>query len=502
VLPHNAIYFRIIWISLQYKRIFGTEFAPKQKDLLDAPIWQGAWMSDSSDNIEDLRSAFSLLTELVPAEETAAFSLRHSPATVYTTLTTLLILTLQRLSKDQTLQAVVRDVLSEHTYLFPNNKRVREGTLSANPSAFSKARQKLSVQHTENFCDAVAKAIIDRGPASFQDRKIFVIDGTTIALSPSSELTEVYPPATNQFGKTVWPIMMITVAHELYSGAALRPEFGAKFGEDNTSEAEQIEVLAQRIEPNSILLADAGYGIFRVVYGCRQARQDMIVRLTNSRFKTMKRNAQLIAEHGAISHYRSQWKPTSKDRKNNPNLPENAHVWIEMYSGQTSKGEPLHVASTIDLLPEKAFELYGLRYTAVEHDIRDIKTTLNLDRMAAQSDDMVCKEILCSMVAYNLIVQFRKQAASKANLPPRRISFTRCYDTIRFFLFNFGDNPLERWLARYDQAIKLASKDVLPIRPGRSFARKAHPKRPKSTNEQRHRKPKKTIPTQETKPDT
>ena len=446
---------------------------------------------ESTENPQDLdlRSAFDLIKQLLPPDKIAAYSLRLSPATVYNTLTTLMILTLQRLGGGQSLETVVREVVGQHKYLFPDNKRVREGTLSTNSSGFSKARGRLSVELTEHFCDAVAKAIIEREKPAFQDRRIYVVDGTTIALSPTSELTKVYPPATNQFGQTVWPILMMTVAHELYSGAALRPEFGAKNGQDNTSEAEQIETLAKRIERGSILLADAGYGIFRVVYRCKaQSGHDVIARLTNARFKALKRQAKLVDNNDGIDHYELNWKPSAKDFENNPELAKDANIFVHIYSQEKSEGETLHVVSTMDLEPAKAMEVYGLRYTSVEHDIRDLKVTLNLERMAAESEAMVKKEILCSMVAYNLVIQFRHQAADIAKLKPRRISFKRCYETVTYYLLQFGSRPLEDWLARYAEALTVCSKDILPIRPGRSFARKAHPKRPKSTNAQRYKK--------------
>lgn len=440
----------------------------------------------------DLRSAFDLIMELLPPDKIAAYSFRSSAATVYNTLATLLILTLQRLGGGSSLQAIVREVVGYHTHLFPDNKRVREKTLSTHPSGFSKARGRLSVELAENFCDTIAKAIIERATPAFPDRHIYVVDGTTIALSPTSELTRVYPPATNQHGETIWPILMLSVAHELSSGAALRPEFGAKNGDDNTSEAAQMEALAQRIERGSILLADAGYGIFRVLYRCKEhAGHDVVARLTNARFKAMKRQAELVSKEEGIAHYQLTWKPTAKDLKNNPDLCKDASLRVRIYSQERSNGKCLHVVSTMALDPAQAIELYGLRYTAVEHDLRDLKVTLNLEHMAAESEAMVKKEILCSMAAYNLVVQFRRQAARKAKLPPRRISFKRCYETVRFYLLNFGPRPLEEWLARYEQAVLIASKDVLPLRPGRSFPRKAHPKRPKSTNAQRYKKPQK-----------
>lgn len=458
-------------------------------------------MPNDSEVRLDLHSAFELLTELLPPDRMAVYSLRQSPATVYNILTTLLILTLQRFNGGHSLQTVVREVVGQHTYIFPDNKRVREGTLSSNPSGFSKARQRLSVEYAENFCDEVAKAIIRRGQAALRDRQVYVVDGTTVALTPTSELTEAFPPSTNQFGETVWPILMLTVAHELYSGAALRPEFGAKFGEDNTSEAEQVETLAKRLEPGSILLADSGYGIFRVVYRChRECRHDIIARLTNARFQYMKRKARLVSDDGVTSRYQLDWRPSAKDRKNNPDLPQDAMVCVHIYSTLTAGGEQLHVVSTMDLEAEQALELYGLRYTAVEHDIRDLKVTLNLEQMAAKSPEMVKKELLCSMVAYNLIVQFRRAAADKAKVRPRRISFTRCYDTVRVYLLNFGARPLEDWVARYEEALAVASKDILRKRPGRKFPRKAYPKRPKSTNAQRYKRPPSSATTPTTKP--
>ncbi len=68
-----------------------------------------------------------------------------------------------------------------------------------------------------------------------------------MTLSPTSPLRDAYPPATNEHGETVWPIMMLMVAHELQSGCALVPEFGAKYGPENTSEARQATAIGRRI---------------------------------------------------------------------------------------------------------------------------------------------------------------------------------------------------------------------------------------------------------------
>ena len=434
---------------------------------------------------QQLSSAFDLILKHMPDSAISAFSLRLSPATVYTTLTTLLILTLQRLSGGCSLETVVREALANHSQLFPDNKRVRDGTLSENPSGFSRARLKLSVETTEKFCDIISESLIRPYHGDLQESKTYVIDGTTLALAPTDELAKVYPPARNQYGQSVWPVMQLTVAHELISGVALRPEFGAMYGADNTSEAEQIENLIKRLPINSILLADSGYGIFRVVYRCVLAKHNVIFRLSNSRFKAMVRSARLVDTVDGIQKYELLWKPSVKDLKHNPELPGDAQVLVNIYSktgnNHQGKEEALHVVSQMNLEPAEVMAAYAQRYNRIENDIRDLKVTLNLEQIRAQSDEMVRKEILCGMAAYNTVVQLRRLAAAKAGVEPKRISFRRSLDTTRSFLLAFGRTNLEEWTNRFQQAINLVSKDLIPIRPGRSFPRKAHPKRPKST---------------------
>jgi hypothetical protein len=439
-------------------------------------------MTALQENISDAEftSAVELLHQMIPADEIEAFSLQHSPATVYTTLATLWMLTLQRLGGGKSLEAIVKETLTHNRDIFPDNKRVREGTLSNNSSAYSEARHRLPIEVVEHFTDSVAQTIIDSCPDVLNDRQAFIIDGTTFKLAPTSNLREVYPPASNQHGETVWPILMLTVAHELRSGAALRPEFGAMYGSKNTSEAKQAMAISRRIPVGSVILADAGYGIFSVVHAMLGAGHDILFRLTKSRFKALRRKAELIEQTEGASRYRLEWRPSAKDRKTHPELPQDASVTVELHAIKLDNDQWLYLVTSMDLDSEQAADLYARRYD-VEHDIRDIKVTLGVENMRAQSDEMVRKEMLCSMVAYNLVVQLRREAAKVAKLPPRRLSFTGVWNTMQSCLLHQSHCDASTWQERYAAALSMASTDKLPNRPGRSYPRRAHPKRPKST---------------------
>jgi len=67
--------------------------------------------------------------------------------------------------------------------------------------------------------------------------------------------------------------------------------------------------------------------------------------------------------------------------------------------------------------------LYGRRWL-IETDLRSLKQTVRLQRISVQSADMMEKELLVAVMAYNLVRAIMFQAAQLANIDPRQLSFT------------------------------------------------------------------------------
>ena len=427
---------------------------------------------------QEFTTAVEMLRRLLPDEELNQLQ-PTGPATVYTTLVTLWMMVTQRLAGGQSLLATVKEVLASSRSLLPDNKRVREGTLSETSGAYAGARTRLHLETVELFAERVSKSLIEASPPWFEGRRAFLLDGTTVTLAPTTALRAAFPPATNQHGESVWPVALLLMAHELQSSCALLPEIGAMYGPDNTSEAQLTRQLASRLPRASIVLADAGFGIFSVAHALVSAGQSILLRLTKSRFKSLTRQATLVDEWEGHRTWRLSWTPSPKDRQSNPELPEDAalDVWVHAVPlGQ----ETLHLVTTLPVSSVQAGEFYARRYD-VEHDLRDVKVTLDIESIRAQSVEMFRKELLTSLVAYNLVVQFRRQAAALAGLPPRRLSFTGVWNTFESFLLHQPPTSAAEWTARYEAALRIAARDKLPHRPGRSYPRRAHPRRSKST---------------------
>jgi hypothetical protein len=417
---------------------------------------------------QEVLSAARRLRDVMSGEELNVMQ-PLGPAAVYTTLTTLWMMVMQRLGGGLSMQAVVKEALSHAGDVFPEGKRVREATFSARDTAFSDARQRLKLGTVTHLLEAVSSSLI-KACAVPGERPVFIVDGTTLTTAPTDDLKQAFPPAVNQLGESVWPTVLMLVAHELHSvveqqgGCALVPELGAMYGEDRTSEAALLKTLCHGLPENSIVLADAGFGIYGPAWDCIQAGRSIAFRLSTDRFKSLLKQAHPLPQPGPGESYSVTWKPTKKNRDTSPHLPPDAQLDVVIHSVPFSEVIPgcttqkvLYLVTTPDITRQQAIVLYLKRHD-VEHDIRDVKVTLNTERIRAHSPAMFKRELLTSLVAYNLVIQFRREAAARAGVRPRRLSFTGVWNTFQSFLLRMSPTATaDEWEARYERALDIAA---------------------------------------------
>ncbi len=413
-----------------------------------------------------------------------------SANTVYTSSVTMWMLISQRLGAGKTLDASVKDLIAGAKDLLPDNKRVRETTLSENTSSFSDARKRLSLATVRYFYDQISYSIVRNTPRVHRGRRLFLLDGTTLTLAPTSELRGKYPPATNQHGESVWPVMMVFVAHEMETGCALFPQVGAMYGNKNESELKMARRTVAELPEHSVVIADAGLGIFGVAHGATEAGHDFILRLTKQRFESHVKKAEWVDADATGRTWRFRWTPSAKERKSVPSLPQHAAMTVKIHE-LVNGDEPIYLITS---LPDdrRVMGEYYRRRNDVETDIREIKVAMRTEQIRAKSEAMVLKEFYTSLIAYNLVVQFRRQAAQLVAIEPRRLSFQGVWNTYEsFLLYDLSVLQSDECFDRFEQALRVASRARIRHRPGRNYQRAAHPRRPKTTKWQKSQRQKK-----------
>lgn len=445
--------------------------------------------SRQSDQLgSDLQAAFNLLRDFVDLREVdATFPLRSNA--VYTNGLSIWLMVLQRMTPAGTLESTVKQLLESGSGLLRKNKRVTEKTLSANTGGFSRARKRIPLEVTVWFCDQVTSAIIKQSRPVSSGVRYFAIDGTTLALSPTGELRKAFPPAQNQFGSGVWPIVNMAVAHELDSGCALQPEIGPMYGDHAVSETRLACKCVERLPERAAVVADANFGIFSFAFHCQQTQHPFLLRLTADRARALMKKAKLEGKGDGWKTYQLTWRPTPKDRSTNPELPADAALEVRIHEYR------VHSELTLWLVTDMhgnapPFAQDYLRRGELEIDLRNLKVVMGTENIRAKSVEMFTKELMTSIVAYNLVGQFRRQAAELARVTPQRLSFHKVWTTFRIFLLEKqATDNLSEWNERYVNALRIATKDKLANRPGRQFPREAYTKRPKATHFKKRKPP-------------
>ena len=399
---------------------------------------------------------------------------------VFTNSIVLMMLLYQRVRKDKTLDAALNFLLKTLPHTLPNNKRVVEKRLSNNTGGYANARKRLPLAAAKSVSQKISQTLIDATKPSLLNRRVFFFDGTTMTLAPVPELQALYPPASNQHGEGVFPVALLLMAFELQSGAAVLPEIGAMYGPNAVSETALVGDLFLKIPQDCVVMGDAGFGIYWVAHEAQQTGHDYVMRLTGSRFKSMVRNAHLIQQKGNWKTYSLKWRPSSKDRRSHPKLAKDSALDVRLHEIRIHEKLTLYLVTNLSESAPELSELYRHRNDA-EIDIENFKVVLDAETMRVKSDDMFQKELWMSLVSYNVVNDFRREAAEKANLPPRRLSFTRVLRTFKTFLLDKQFKSGTEWRNGYQTALYYAMKTKLPNRPGRSYEREAYHKRSKAS---------------------
>jgi len=395
----------------------------------------------------------------------------HSRRRIFDLPLVVWLMMVQRWDAKATLSTAVQQVVQKRPQvLLSDHKRLREGTVSAHTGAYSDARQNMPVEVANRVADRIGEHLLQnthREALPGWNRRVFILDGSSVELPHTPDLIKAYPPAINQYGESHWPVLKLVVAQELTSGLAGRPCWGPMYGPEAVSEQALTEKILDRLADRSVVMGDINFGVFSVASAATQRGHDVLFRLQPNRAAQLGRGLSLRPG----TDQPVCWRPSAYERKQHPELPADAcvqgRVIVEQVTASNGKSVILYLFTTLDLEVKRLLQLYGDRWD-VETDLRSLKQTLRLQTLRCESPDMIAKELVLTIAGYNLVRAVMQAAAEQNHTDPRRLSFSRSQDVVNAALPGLDAASTEvEYQTRLRRMFQLVASCKLPNRSNR-----------------------------------
>ena len=352
----------------------------------------------------------------------------------------------QRLNPSQSLARAVKELrlvsLEPLLGRASGSIRARGKRVSSSTGGYSQARDRISLAVVEGVADKLCDVIEKTSRNSSSARQVYVIDGSTVRISHSKRNLEAFPSTHNQFGSAHFPIVRIGIAMDAKTGLAVRPSLGPYNGPEAVGELDLAAELLNRLPKGSTVIGDRYYGCFRFANQAVEHGLEVLIRLKELNSKRFIGMPSTASGEKYIS-----WEASPTERSKHPELPVGASVkgkivWFNI-APKGMRPQRLVLFSTLDLSPKQLAELYGLRWN-IELDLRDIKKTLGLEFIRSRTPQMVNKELVLAVAAFNLIRFCMHTVAEALKVDPRLLSFTRVREHMELlYVILLSDYPEE-----------------------------------------------------------
>lgn len=315
-------------------------------------------------------------------------------------------------------------------------RRYRPELPEPSDSALAQARQRLGIAPLADLARRAVRWLADPGPhpdAFYHGRRLVAFDGTTLSLPDTPANARVFGYARNQHGVAGFPQLRLLALCELGTHALVRwllKPFG-------TSEVPMADALVRYLEPDQLLLLDANFFSFRLWQAVRARGTHLLARVQAGPLLTP---VQGLAD----GSYLAQIYPRTADRlRDQHGVVVRVIAYTHRDPHRVGYGQRHRlVTSLLDPVASPAPELIDLYHRRWEEELAfdELKTHLN-DRkvdVRSQTPAGVVQETYGLLLAHYLLRAMMAEAATRAGVDPRRLSFTQ---TLHILVIRLPEAP-------------------------------------------------------------
>jgi hypothetical protein len=293
------------------------------------------------------------------------------------------------------------------------------GRGSVNTAGYCQARQRLPQELVSVLTQVTSTLLDSRSPRSWlwEGRHVKLVDGTTVLLPDTEENQARFPQHGKQATGAGFPLARLVAVISLSTGSVLAGALGPHKGK-GAGEQGLLRRLTDCFVAGDILLADSYYCTYFLIAEMQQRGVDVLFEQHGARLTDFRKGQKLGERDHQVSWSKPpkpQWMSLEEYQRHpdavtvrEAQVGKKVLVTTMLHRRQTPKG--------------KLGDLFWQRWH-VELDIRNIKTTLKMDRLSCLSPMMCEKEMWVYFLAYNLIRILMAESALQMGVLPRQLSF-------------------------------------------------------------------------------
>lgn len=355
---------------------------------------------------------------------------------------------------------------------------------SPSTGGYCKARKRLDISNLRAILQETTQRIpFIPDKAHMNGRRVIVVDGTGVSMPDTEENQRVWPQQSSQKAGCGFPQARICACFCLQTGILLSHEVGNK----KSHELPLLRKQKDTFKAGDIFLGDKGFCSYLDLSTFKKRGIDSIITLARRKPISEAESVKVLGENDRLI----EWKKPVRSKASSYSLEEWEKLPKRLLLRQIKvivnesgfRVTSFYIVTTLldpEVYPASDIaDLYFQRWD-VELFFRDIKTTMDMDVLRCKSADMVRKEIIMHLIAYNCIRGLMVESAEKKGVGVRRVSFKGSIQALRQWEPHLNQANIDRSeLCRLIGLLyeSIAGK-IIPYRPGRSEPR-AVKRRPK-----------------------
>jgi hypothetical protein len=437
----------------------------------------------------ELKQARDLGMEtLLPRQQVEQTIARHGVRLrerLYTPLLTPWTFLYQVLSEDQSCRAAVARLLAFVSL-------GGSDSASAKTDPYCKARERLPEALVADLARQSGQTLQERFPSTnlLGGRPIKIADRTTLSMPGTPANQQAYPQARHHKNGVGFPILRLVGLISLSCGVVLHVAMGPYRGKQ-TGETALLRQLQGSLQAGDVLLADGYYANYWIIASLLQQGVDLLSHHDGKR-RIHWRQGRRLGRRDHVVAWQKPPRPQWLSPEDYNLIPDTLSVRETAVSVPQKGFRTRQVILVTTLLDAEVYrrEELALAYRArwhVELDLRSIKQVMRMEVLRCKTPAMVRKEIWMHLLAYNLVRKLMAEAAARADVSPRDLSFKGTLQTMGEFAKVGWFCSAAQWQRVYQVLLRAIATHRVNNRPDRVEPRavKRRPRTQRLLNEPR-----------------